>query len=119
MRERKFSQQSLVPLIHMAVEDMASGRPKREIFERLKQAGCSDELTQEVFQKARKLKRSTFRREGQLAMIAGGSMFMVGLVITVGTMAVASGGGIYIVAYGAVLSGGGIFLKGFWQTLKG
>ena len=119
-KARKF-RPTVVPLVHMAAEDIASGKSKREVIERLKQSGCQDELALDIFNEARALKKSAFRGEGQAAMLGGGIVFMIGLVISLASLMVAesSGGGFYLVAYGAVLTGGGAFLKGLWQTIKG
>jgi hypothetical protein len=52
-------------------------------------------------------------------MIRGGVIMVIGLVVTIGTYEAASGGGSYVVAWGAILFGGADFLIGLFQMLGG
>lgn len=54
---------------------------------------------------------------GKKNMLYGALWFIGGVVVTVGTLSAASGGGTYIVAWGAILFGGIQFVQGLIQFL--
>jgi hypothetical protein len=50
-------------------------------------------------------------------MAIGGGVAVAGGLITLATYSAASGGGIYVVTWGALVFGGDQFLKGLYQYL--
>ena len=52
---------------------------------------------------------------GKKNMLYGALWFIGGVVVTIGTYSAASGGGSYLVAWGAILFGGIQFLQGLYQ----
>ena len=57
------------------------------------------------------------KNTGKKNMLYGTLWFVGGLVVTVGTLSAASGGGTYIIAWGALLFGGIQFVQGLIQYL--
>ena len=57
------------------------------------------------------------KNTGKRNMLYGTLWFVGGLVVTVGTLSAASGGGTYIIAWGALLFGGIQFVQGLIQYL--
>lgn len=53
---------------------------------------------------------------GRRNMAIGGFVCIVGLIVTLGSMAAASGGGRFVIAWGAVIFGGIQFLRGMSQA---
>ncbi len=113
MDEHEFNQ-AVVSLIHMAANDIESGNTKLEIIEKLKSKGCHDDLAEQIRNKA----QSIFRKAQQKKMLMGGGICTLGLIVTIGTIAASSGGGIAVFAYGAIFSGGWTFFKGLLKINK-
>ena len=68
--------------------------------------------------------QTSLRREAEVTKAAGaknmlyGALWCIGgIVVTVGSMSAASGGGSYVMAWGAILFGGLQFLQGLYQYL--
>jgi hypothetical protein len=58
--------------------------------------------------------RAKSNRQASMTMLIGALLFVVGLVVTIGTyVSAASTGGVYIIAYGAVFGGLAMILGGF------
>jgi hypothetical protein len=51
-------------------------------------------------------------------MAIGGSVCALGIVITAGTYMAASGGGAYVVTWGAIIFGGFQFLRGLGEMTR-
>jgi hypothetical protein len=56
------------------------------------------------------------KEAGRSNMLIGGAVFVIGLVVTLGTLAAAQGGGRYVIAYGAVIWGAAQFIRGMAQA---
>ena len=52
-------------------------------------------------------------------LVVGGLIFAVGLLVTIGSYSAASGGGHYVVAYGAIIVGAIQFFVGLVQVAIG
>ncbi len=109
-----------------ALESLLKGKRPREVRKGLVKSGYSGSQAEHIvrtavqFQKDKemeeKLMPNSGGRTGQTNMVIGGIVFLVGLVLTLGTMAMASGGGTYVVAWGAIVFGGLQFLRGLAQS---
>jgi len=64
-----------------------------------------------------KIKRETMKSRAVAVrnMRNGAVWFILGVVVTVGTMTIASNGGTYVVAWGAIIFGGIQFVQGLFQ----
>jgi len=51
-------------------------------------------------------------------MVTGGIVALIGIIVTVGSYEAASGGGTYVVAWGAILFGGIQFLRGLGELAQ-
>ena len=52
-------------------------------------------------------------------MAIGGVICIIGILVTAVTYGAASGGGHYVIAWGAIVFGGFQFLKGLFQMVSG
>jgi len=59
------------------------------------------------------------REAGKKNMLVGVLWLVGGSLVTAATMSAASGGGAYVVAWGAILFGGIQFLRGLGQFMQG
>mgnify|MGYP003387246065 CR=1 FL=1 len=99
----------------------ADGKSKAEVIKELLSHGIPQEAAEAIANKGQEIKSAEARKSGSTTMMIGAGIFVVGLAITLGTheAAASSGGGRYVVAYGAILGGVWVFLKGLWRSMAG
>jgi hypothetical protein len=95
-----------------AGELIASGASQKEAEEKLVTAGLEPHSAAQLIKDLSVVVRGTHKEEGRHEMLKGAIWFSIGLIITIGTFALASGGGVYVVAWGAILYGGIQFFRG-------
>jgi hypothetical protein len=93
------------------VDPPNSKKSKRRRQRRLaadRQADVHDEITQALIQ--------ANKEAGRNNMLVGAAVFVIGLVVTLGTMAAAQGGGTIVIAWGAIIFGAAQFVRGMAQA---
>jgi hypothetical protein len=89
-----------------------AGKSRRAVREDLVSRGLDERSAELVTGRMFQL-RTQARRQAGLGAMAQGALWCVGgLGVTAITFAMASGGGIYVVAYGAIIFGAVQFLRG-------
>ncbi len=98
-----------------AAELMRSGKSNQDIVEALKERGLDAESAEVVVRNLHDARAKEKVEQGQKNMGLGALWCIGGLVVTGATYGAASGGGSYVVAWGAVVFGGIQFLHGLIQ----
>jgi len=75
-------------------------------------------MVKESYSAQRSLSFDELKERGKKNMLYGALWFIGGLVVTGATYAAASGGGTYVVAFGAVIYGAGQFIRGVLEYNK-
>ncbi len=111
-----------------ALECLLKGTKPRDVRKSLLESGHSAKQADQILETAIKFQKTNENKEkmmdgsggntGQRNMVIGGIVCLIGIVITLGTMSAAmqSGGGQYIIAWGAVVFGGFQFFRGWMQS---
>jgi hypothetical protein len=100
-------------LIAYAAELMQRGEPLYKIEEQLVRQGLSEESASAVITQLAGLRSTAEEAEARKNMNQGAVWFLGGVVVTIATYALASGGGTYVVAWGAIIFGGIQFVRGY------
>ncbi|MBK6417806.1 MAG: hypothetical protein IPI24_10930 [Ignavibacteria bacterium] len=98
-----------------AIEQMHGGIPLFKIEEQLVQRGLSEESASAVIARVSDYRTSSEAKEARSSMNQGAVWFLGGIVVTVATYVLATGGGTYVVAWGAVVFGGIQFVRGYMK----
>src|SRR5574340_1260222 len=101
-----------------AAELVRSGMSAAQIETRLREKGLEPSIASTVTRNIFAIRSKAMKEAGKKNMLYGALWCIGGIVVTVGTMAFASGGGSYIIAWGAILFGFIQFIRGLWQTLS-
>ena len=102
--------------MRLAREDCTKGM----IIKRLEELGADETLAAEITEQAMASTKQHHRSNGALLMILGAVIAAVGLIISIGSIAVVSlGGGTVLVAYGIVAIGFGMLFRGLVKMLSG
>jgi hypothetical protein len=109
-----------------ALECLLKGSKPRDVRRRLLDAGYTGSQADRILNTAMQYQKNSEARErmtpgsggntGQRNMLIGGIICVIGIVVTLGTMAASAGGGSYVVAWGAIVFGGLQFVRGWMQT---
>jgi len=120
MSEQQISEQEAVERIYAyAAQNMADGLSNRAIRDDLVEQGLDEQSADIVVRELNTAKKSAVRSMGMKHMGIGAAWCIGGIVVTVATYQAASGGGTYVVAWGAIAFGGLEFLYGLFKTLTG
>jgi hypothetical protein len=106
-------------LFNYALRLAANGQSPKTIQQTLIEQGIEEQTAAHIAQQAVSTKKAVVRKAALAEMGIGVGICLVGLIITLVTLALASGGGTYVVAYGAILVGAFQFLRGVFRLLKG
>jgi hypothetical protein len=99
MATQEPSQEQVVQAVYgYAAELMKSGHSEWEIKSKLMGQGIDEESASVIVNNLITLRSQATQKAAKRNMIIGGLVCLVGIVVTVGTYAGASGGGTYIVA---------------------
>lgn len=112
-------EEAIKTLMAFTAQLMAKKTPKSKIQTALRQQGASQEVADEIIRVVGNARREAKRKQGKEEMKRGFWVVGVGLLITVITYGIAagSGGGTYILAWGAILVGALYILQGFFKSL--
>lgn len=105
-------EQTVHAIYHHAASLVREGKSKTQVRQDLVSRGLGEPNADLVTSKVFELRARARREAGGSAMLQGALWCVGGLTVTGITIAMASGGGIYVVAYGAIFFGAIQFLKG-------
>jgi hypothetical protein len=94
------------------------GYAATDILKELESQGIERSTAQAVLARLYTKSDKAGREAALMTMAIGGSICLIGIVITMISFEAASGGGRYIVAFGAILSGGYKFLEGLYTYMR-
>ncbi|HYH05212.1 MAG TPA: hypothetical protein VEC37_19140 [Bacillota bacterium] len=104
----------------MALENIAgqliAGKKTWEIKNSLTEQGVEKETASKVVEAVKEKINAQRKKAAYKDMIFGGLWCVGGLIVTVLTYSAASGGGRYVVAWGAILFGGIQFFRGYSKS---
>jgi hypothetical protein len=112
MNSVQADEQAVHAIYHHAASLVRDGKSKPQVRDDLISRGMGEPTADLVTNKIFELRARARREAGGSAMLQGALWCVGGLLVTGVTFAMASGGGIYVVAYGAVIFGAVQFLKG-------
>ncbi len=114
-------EQAVEAIYRFAAEQMRDGVPPAEIKRRLIEQGLSAEAADIVVGNLGKAIAKAKQEAGQRNMLFGALWCVGGIVVTAATFAAASnsGGGSYVVAWGAIVFGAIQFFRGLSQSAEG
>lgn len=95
---------------------LRQGKSPMEVEEALVDKGIERSTATIVVGKLTSAQTNVHKEEGTRNMMIGGLICLGGIVITAATYSAASGGGSYVVAWGAILFGAIRFFKGLGQA---
>ena len=126
--DEQLSRQSKEAACRFAVDLACNGYPPKEIQRKLVEGGMEADAAGEIVRKlgrhmnigSGRAPQQTPNQSGSGDMLYGGLFCVVGVVITVGSyMAAAqSGGGKFVIAWGAIVFGGMRFVRGLMRSAK-
>ena len=99
---------------------IGKGKSRNEIVKMLCNSGFTPQAAQVVVDGALKSHPAAVRKGAMSQIGVGALLFVIGLVITLGTLAAASSGGtggFYIVSWGPMVFGAARILRGFFRLL--
>jgi hypothetical protein len=112
----EYTTEQVVDAIYtIAAAEMQKGTPDHAIVALLMDKGLENETATIVVRNLREARAKVFREAGQKNMLIGGAVCVIGLVVTIGTMAAADAGGKFILAWGAIIFGAIQFFRGLYQ----
>jgi hypothetical protein len=95
-----------------AAEQMVNGASDRQVESMLREKGLDAESAATVVSNLAEHREQARAKAGQGAMISGALWCIGGIAVTAITYQAASGGGTYVVAWGAILFGAIQFFRG-------
>jgi hypothetical protein len=98
-----------------AAEMMSNGAANEKIKSDLMERGLNAEVAETVVSSLVGAHRDAKQEQGKKNMLYGALWCVGGTAITIGTYAAASGGGTYVVTYGAIVIGAFQFFQGIYQ----
>jgi hypothetical protein len=105
-----------------AISLMAAGKTRKQVEADLKAQGIDEESASFVTNKIFRVQANAYMASGAKAMLSGVLICVIGIAVTAATYGIASsgsGGGHYVIAYGAVLVGAFQLLRGLFQLIRG
>lgn len=119
MSQQQLSQEEAVRAIYTyAAQLMRQGKSNRKIEELLMKQGLSQEVASTVVANLDRERGRQRRDRAGRDMAIGGVICVIGLAVTFCTFQAASGGGRYVVAYGAIIFGAFQFLRGVYYSMN-
>ncbi len=96
-----------------AAQEMKAGKSTYQVEQALEEKGLTPEAARIVVDRLSQARSKTSSDAATRHMAIGGIICVIGIVVTVATYSAASsGGGTYVVAWGAIIYGGWQFLRG-------
>jgi hypothetical protein len=119
MSVQEVSEEQMVQEVYeFAAEQMLDGASAQQVRSSLIHNGLDPEDAAIVVSNLSDMRAEAIRKAGKKAMLHGGLWCIGGTVVTLVTYAAASGGGTYIIAWGAIIFGAFQFFRGLWQWLR-
>ena len=91
------------------------GKSKDKIRTELNAMGLNQDTASTVIENVFRSRKKAHREAGARNIIVGAAWCVGGIAVTALTYELASGGGVFVVAWGAILFGGIQFIKGLGQ----
>ena len=111
------TEQEIVDAVYgFAAEQMKNGVPPQQIKSLLVERGLDQDSAAVVVSNLSEMRAKAVREAGNSDMLYGALWCIGGIVVTVATMSAASGGGTYVVAWGAIVFGGIQFFRGLTSS---
>jgi hypothetical protein len=105
-----------IDLLNYCVTLNAAEQTDYEMKANLKARGIDDRLIDKVISESRELYEEAVNKKANRNIIIGSVLLVIGLLITLGTYS--SGGGRYVITYGAILGGIAQIIGGIVQKNK-
>jgi hypothetical protein len=114
-------QRAAAALVSHALEELDRGQSPAEVERDLTRKGFSPDVASAIVQRALTMRSHHYQHDegahkeasaGGTDMAIGGVICLVGILITAVTYSASSGGGTYVVAWGAIIFGAIRFFKG-------
>ncbi|MEX0703780.1 MAG: hypothetical protein WD069_16905 [Planctomycetales bacterium] len=106
-------------LYRYAAERMGEGDSDEEVERKLREQGLDAGAASAIVGNLAEARYQATVSAGRKNMLIGAIVCIVGIVVTVGSYSAATGGGSYVVAWGAVLFGAVQFFRGLTQSAGG
>ena len=120
MTVQELSEEEMVQEVYeFAAEQMSNGASEQQTRSLLVQQGLDPESAVIVVSNLTQMRSEAIRKAGKKEMLYGALWCVGGTIVTVATYAAASGGGTYIIAWGAIIVGAIQFFRGLWQWSRG
>ena len=109
-------QEQIVQAIYQyAAELVKAGNSAKQVEKKLMEKGLDQQAAAVVVQNLFQMRSKALKETGKKSMLYGALWFIGGTVVTLGTLAAASGGGTYVIAWGAIIFGAIQFFRGLSQ----
>jgi hypothetical protein len=120
MSSQETSQEEVVKAIYtFAAEQMKNGVSAERIQSILEEKGLDRKVAAAVVGNLRRTRYNLNQKAGRRNMIVGGLWCVGGILVTAITYSAASGGGTYIITWGAIIFGAIQFFRGLSQMSSG
>ena len=106
------AQQFIQEVYQRAAKLAKEGKSKDKIQTELNAMGLNQETASVVIENVFRIRKKAHREAGARNILVGAAFCVGGIAVTALTYQMASGGGTFIVAWGAILFGGIQFVKG-------
>lgn len=108
--------QQFIREVYQRAANLANqGKSKDKIKTELNAMGLNQETASTVIENVFRVRKKAHREAGARSIMVGAAWCIGGIAVTALTFQMASGGGTFIVAWGAILFGGIQFLRGLGQ----
>lgn len=115
--ENEESQNAADELVKSVAEQLDAGIPRKDIINRLSEAGLGSFEAEEFVNRVDSLRYETRKQAGTKDLGCGFLLLLVGVAITLGTWAAAAPGGGYWVMWGAMAFGMFYILRGLYRKV--
>ncbi|MCC6554161.1 MAG: hypothetical protein IT372_14240 [Polyangiaceae bacterium] len=102
-----------------AAQLISAGLSAEEVEDRLVEGGLDRKIAATVVDRLMDAKQRAVEEAARKNMLHGGLWCVGGLVVTAATYSAASGGGSYVIAWGAIIFGAIQFFRGLSQSSQG
>ena len=119
MTEATLEQEQYIQAVYEHAADlMRSGMKDQDIVNNLVEQGLDSESATAVVNNLDQMRNEQVRAQGKKNMAFGALWAVGGTVVTAATYSAASGGGTYVVAWGAIVFGAIQFIQGLVQSSR-
>lgn len=108
--------QALEAVYRYGAAKLAAGQSTDEVKSALVEKGLEPEVAATIVTEIAEVHRKAKKEAGKRNMMWGAGIAVLGIIVTAATYSAASGGGSYVVAWGAIVFGGFRFFRGLAAT---